>query len=472
MTTRIPRKVLFILPVIIGSALLMSMPLHNSDPAKINDDFQSQYPIAASNPPFGSIQLSTDEVYRGQTLAYNVTVAAIGFTLEQLLWSVDIQNNTGNLSTLGFETDFGNPQLNSTWTPDPNTVSAGNYWVVLWIKNDTDETTVYKNFTILNNLPVFHSLSADKSSAKRAESFNVTVNVTDAEITNFAPSTGNIYVRVYYRDTLGVTSSVNTQAMGGGNYSAIVNTIGLSSPTGAYTFWVGVQDYRPGMETPQETISSIILVTILNQNPTINLATGLIVNDQYPSSSDVSVRMGNTINITITASDPENSVRFILINLKHIETDTWINYTMNYLNFPHTLIINSEDLQVGTWAFYITVVDVDGGKTVPPQNPTIEILPELWTIAAPIVFLLIGILVGLAVGYALLSWRVSRKSMKTAAETPAEAEEVTRVVEKPRKAPPQAEQEETTTEEEESTAGEEETESKTQMKRKIRRRIN
>ncbi len=467
------KKMLYLLPLLVGSALLAFLPLSNTESA-MRKDFQSSSPVLGT-PPFGSIQLSTDEIYRNHTLELNVTAGAFGWPIELLNWTVDIANNTGNLSLQGIAgTKFYSPQLNNTWFVDPAQISAGSYWVVLWVKNDT-ETWIYKNFTVLNNLPVINSISAEKYVANRGESFNVTINATDVEITNLAPNSGtdpNIYVHVYYRDTLGTTYTADAQNIGNGNYSVLISTIGLTSPTGVYTFWAGVQDYRVSMEPVKEIISNNLLVSIRNNNPTIDLASNLIVNDQNPATADISVRMGNTINVTITASDQENTIRFIIINLKHFETGNWKNYSLNYLDFPHTIIIDSNDLKEGTWAFYITVIDQDGGSVEPPQHPTIEIMVELWTIAGPIIAFIIGIPVGLAIGTAFLSWRTRQNAMKKATESPADAEEAPPSVEKVYKAPFQPERKEEGDEEDSSAAEEPDSESKTQMKRKIRRRLN
>ncbi len=455
----------------IGSALIALVPLLGDEQVK-TEVFQTSPRNAG--PAFGSIQLSKDQIFRNETLEYNVTVAAFGWPLELLNWTVDIQNGSGNLSDYTFATKFNSPQLSNTWFINPASISAGSYRVVLWIKNGSDETKVYKDFEILNNLPVINSVHADKNVIKRGDIFNVTVNATDLEIVNLAPNGGddNIHVRVHYQNTLGVETWVNAQNLGYGNYSALISTIGMTSPTGVYTCWASVKDYRPSMEPAKEINSTTFLLTVQNNNPMIDLASNLIVNGQNPLTANISVRMGNTINVTITASDLENTVSFILIKLKHYETGAWRNYTMNYLDSPHTLIIDTTDLLEGTWALYFTVIDQDGGSVEPPERPGIEILAEPWTIAGPIVAFIIGMPVGLAIGAALISWRARQKATKKPSETPAEEEEVPPVVEKARKVPSQPERKDEGDEEEMSETEEPDSESKTQMKRKIRRRMD
>ncbi len=481
MTHRITRLAFILLPIFVGSALLALIPRFN--PLNVNTEQSATSPQIA-DPAFGSIQLSSDQVYRGDTLQYNVTVGAFGgFPLEMLNWSFSIQNLSlgGNPNVL---TDWINitgtrvdsPTLNGSWTVPLESTSAGSYRVILWILNGSQVTYWFKNFTVLNNLPVINGISAIKYDYNRAETFNVTVNATDREIADLAPAAGtdeNIYVHIYYRDTLGVIHTANAQNIGYNNYSTQITTIGATSPTGVYTFWAGIQDFRGDLMEPEsEVTSNILLVTIRNQNPTLDMSSGVIVNDQNPVTTDISVRMGNTINITITASDPENSVRFILVKLKNFETSKWKNYTMNYQD-SHTLIIDSNDLSVGAWALYITVIDQDGGSTEPPQHPTIEILEETGTLATQIIAFLIGIPVGLVIGAVLLSWRARRMARKNVGEKPADTEAASPVVEKARKISSRSEEEEETeVEEEKSETEEAEDESKTQMKRKIRRRIN
>ncbi len=481
MTPRNSRKIIYILPLLIGSALIAFLPLfcHNQ---VIAEEFHQLVPSNAGD-PFGSIQLSDEEIYRGETLEYNVTVAAWGYPLELLNWSFNIENSTDGITwtnltdiTVPFDTKGESPVLNKTWYVDPAKVIAGDYRVVLWIKTDTTETWVYKNFRVLNNLPVFNSIYSEKSSIDRINTFNVTANVTDVEITNLAPGgqgDDNIFVKVYYRDTNGIVRNARARGLGNNNYSAAIEILN-SYPIGTYNFWVGVQDYRPGMEPEEETLSDTFLVTVENQDPSFDIKAGILINDQNPSISgtNISIRMGDSINITIIASDPENSVHFVLINLQHDETGKWVNYTMNYHNFPHTIIIDSSDLNVGKWNIWITVIDDDGGITQPSAVPNIEITVETWSVAAPIVFLVIGIFIGIAIGMAVFSWRSRQKTLRQTAETPAKSESVSAAGEKKQKVTAQAEPEEIEEEEEKALPEEEEGESKTQMKRKIRRRIN
>ena len=425
---------------------------------------------------YGSIQLSTYQVYRGEPLEYNVTVMQGGLAPEWLNWTFAIQNFTGtdpnNLADWSNYTQHYSPTNSDTWLV-PLTYSAGSYRVFLSIFNGTHETNLTRYFTVFNNLPVISSISADKYSVKRDESFNVSVTVEDAEIADLAPkggTDGNIFVRIGYQDTQGATIFTNAQGLGNHNYSALINTIGVKSPTGVYTFWAAVQDYRPGMEPQKNVTSNVLLVTIQNQNPSIDIVTGLIINDLPSDTPDISVRIGNTINLTIIASDPEDSVRFVLISLLH-ESGTWKNYTLNYMFNPHTLIIDTADLSEGEWFIYLTVIDADGGIYTPQEHPSIMILADTWTMAAPIVFFIIGTLVGIAVGLAFFSWWGRRNAARQTAEAPVTEEEPKPSPEKARKISPHPEQKES--EEEESGVEEEvEGEEKTAMKRKIRRRIN
>jgi hypothetical protein len=408
--------------------------------------------------------------------------------MQTLNWSFDIQNLTKdghpdhledwiNLSTsILADTARSSPVRSNTWIVDPVKVSAGCYRVILWIKNETggvyNETWVFKEFEVLNNLPVINSIYANKYSVNRGESFNVSVGVTDVEIADLAPSGGteDIFVRIYYRDTRGATDFVKAHGMGSNNYSALIDTLGITSPTGVYTFWAVVQDFRPGMESKENVTSNVILVTIRNNNPSIDVATGLIINDQLPVDVSISVRMGNTINMTIIASDPENSIRFILINLLH-ESGTWKNYTLSYMFNPHTLIIDTADLSEGEWFIYLSIIDADGGIYEPEKHPSIMILADTWTIAAPIVFFIIGTVVGIAIGFAFFSWRGRRQAARQIGEAPVAEEEPKSSPEKARKITPRLEQNESK-EEESGVEEESEGEDKTAMKRKIRRRIN
>ncbi|OLS13637.1 MAG: hypothetical protein RBG13Loki_2739 [Promethearchaeota archaeon CR_4] len=478
MTHHRARIALILLPVIVGSALLSIIPLFLSTQPRV-DSFQSNPPNTLSpqtsqitdNTMYGAIQLSTDQVYRGQNLTYNVTVGQVGMPIEMLNWSFGIQNLTEGGDEFDFAdwsniTEIEYPIMNDTW-PVPLSASAGSYRVFLSIFNGTDNTNVFKDFSVINNRPIITSVIANESSVYRNSAFNVTVNATDIEIGNLAPDDGNdanIYVRVYYRNPNGEVYSVNAKNQNGtfpGNYSARISTE-KSWPVGIYSYWVAVQDYRAGMEEKENITSDVYTIPILNQNPSINVATGMIINDQPANATDIRIRMGKTINITIFATDPENSVHYIQIKLQH-DNGTSRNYTMNYADSSHTIIIDTEDLLVGTWYIYLTVIDADGGTYEPPIPPSIEILPDTWTMAAPIVFLIIGIIIGIAVGAALIGWRARKNINQQMAKMPVTEIEPKSSSEKIRK---KSEDEESPNEEE--SEGEE----KTSMKRKIRRRIN
>ncbi|HMF34315.1 MAG TPA: hypothetical protein VKK79_23010 [Candidatus Lokiarchaeia archaeon] len=468
-----------IAPIVAGilfcSAILALFPLLAPNPRA-----QPQNPVVVGLPQNvapqvgqttfqGAIQLSANPVSRGTNLQININV---GPNNSSFSWSFAVQNLTlgedpeflGNWTNI--TTSFNSPLATGNWNI-PATASLGQYRVILWVLNGTDVTYSFQSFTVINSPPVINSVFPTAWAVLRGTSFNVNVSATDFEIANLTPSGGsdpNTYVRVYYRDTQGVSSYFNAQSVPGSstNYTAAL-TFGATAPLGSYSIWAGVDD---GAGFP-EVDSPAIQVMIQNNIPTIDLSSGLTINGAN-GTTGVTVTVGGTLNITVTASDFENTITTVQFDFFNPDTKVWANFTL-YYDYTQNIIIPATDIGAGSWYMYVFVLDADGGVGQGAAPVSIQSNPDAFAIAAPIIGFLIGIPAGMGIGIAVLLWRQGRRPKTSEVEE--EVEETTAAAEKPRKGgvgrkapePKKQQPEEQSMEEEEEGAG--------LTKRKIRRRI-
>jgi hypothetical protein len=414
----------------------------------------------------GFITLSSNPVYRGTTLYFGVNVGA---TNGSFAWSFAVQNySTGDpelyTSWANVSASFNNINMGSWAVPTAATLGVP-YHVVLFVYNGTDQAMFYENFTVLNNPPVINSVFSDHWSITRGNSFNITVNATDIQVPNLAPSSGtdpNTYVHVYCRDTSATPSTFDAMLMPSGNYSVSIFFPG-TAPLGSYSFWAGVKDGAGFTEVD----SAPIYVVILNNNPTIDLASGVTSNNQN-GTMPVTVTSSDTLNLSVTAYDYENTITWVTFAFYNPDTQVWVNFTINY-QATQNIVIAASDIGTGSWYLYIFVFDADNGVGTTIAPISVQINPDVFTIAAPIIGFLIGIPAGFGIGVAVVFWRMGKRS-KTG-EAGREDEEEPLAQPKARKGGVGKKLPEPKEEEPEESETEEEDASKGSFKRKIRRRI-
>jgi hypothetical protein len=138
------------------------------------------------------------------------------------------------------------------------------------------------------------------------------------------------------------------------------------------------------------------------------------INQSSYLGDQISILQGEYIGFSVNASDVENDIQYIRVNLLFIDPNTdeliEFNYTAPYEDETTQVRIRSVDLPIGEITVYIYVIDGDGaiGSFISPY--TFDIKEENTTVPMIWLMFVVGLILGGAVSIGVLNSTITRQA--------------------------------------------------------------
>ncbi|MHA1370415.1 MAG: hypothetical protein ACTSRA_11945 [Promethearchaeota archaeon] len=364
--------------------------------------------------PRGLVECNTTELYRNETIAFNISVFDYETPFLNLIWDLTLEKDGSILA----EWKTGD-ELNQTYHfAGIDNSTLGNYTFKLRI-NDTDfnETSGHSYFNdnltmiiVKNHEPIINDIYYDDkdSLVRNRESMYFEVNASDYEDNKTLKS-----VSVIFQDQ--VTGANYTsdllQDSTTGNWTGYAN-FSMNVQLHSYSILVKVVDMNDGVTIWPNESSLIDSVSAVNNLPMANdiIINGISLTIENPPHFDKK----ETLSIYLNVSDEEDNVIYAKINLFHRNSGK--NYTFTTTpSENYTMNISATIFESGTYDVYVDVIDADFGSYSQNKNygpiGSFEIDPEgvdyVSTITIIALSAVFGIILGAAVGFKMALKKVS-----------------------------------------------------------------
>ena len=448
------------------------------------------FQIENSIPSVG-IMISNSEVYRNNSIFFNITPSDAEDPISELTWNSTLYRDSDDYLLL----ENTNSELESNFfflSSLANSV-LGLHYIEAHVLDSDGNTSINRiYFSLLNNNPEIVWSDVQFSDTETTDplsneilrvsgTMEIKVNVSDVDKSNLEASIDNedIKLRIWAEgidniDDIDFSNDIeSTIGEPGENSDFKCNvTIPATKSIGDYNLFI----------TVFETINLVVYestveydFTIVNNLPDASLIE-YSINDLTPGGvNPLRFQEFDNLHFTInvTNTDPEGIefIRLCLIN----EANEWINFSFyNPIDNIIEYTMRARDLAPGQWYAYIYITDGDEVE-ISSGAISFDIVSDEFSVFLPYLMLIFGILLGLGVGVLLVGLKYV--SMKRSYETNV-AEQLSAPINKPKqkqakkksvkKPVKEIEKEEVTDDESES---ETESISKSKKKRKMTRKI-
>lgn len=380
--------------------------------------YSSNYDFIILNSlPKVEITLNTTELYRGQTLQYNVTPTDAEDPLYLLTWTSAIckasnhvemgGSNVSNLLTTsynGFGKTFPNDQL-------------GQYYVqARVIDKEGNSTTVRKYFNVYDNIPQIDEMVLEFSDSEYTNPSNkevlrgsgtlkFTINVTDVEKTTTTYPRLKVYTISNKNNSIdfGIFEPIEANPVDDYQFSSTL-TIPAFMDVGVNYIYFVLYDITFTISRNNTSYQSF---TVFNNIPNASKI-DFTINNKRTSSGGLIIEEFEEIAfwVNLTNCDVEGLtlVKICLLDKDNKWTNFTFSYTANTLNYS----IRAKDLKAGQWIVYISVVDSDGAQVQTATPMAFDIKIDWFSRFLPYLMLLIGIGAGVGLIAAIFGPRYLR----------------------------------------------------------------
>ena len=391
-----------------------------------NEVFQ----IENSVPSIG-IMISDTEVYRNNSIYFNITPSDAEDSISELTWNSTIIRASTDIpltGTINSELEREHLFLSSF---DDNFL--GMYYIEANILDSDGNSSVNRiYFSVLNNNPEIIWSDIQFSDTETTDpgsneilrvsgTMEIKVNVSDVDKSNLeaAINGGEIELRIWAEgtDTYVFTNIIATIGDAGENSDFKCNvTIPDFISKGNYKLFITVFETINSVEYESTVEYDFVIVNNLPDASLIEYS----INDLTPGETSLLrfQEFGDLdFKINVTDCDPEG-IEFIRLSLINEEGD-WINFT--FQNDPATNVIEytmrARDLTPGQWYIYIYITDGDGEEFSSGAGNTIsfDIVADEFSVFLPYLMLIFGTILGLGIGVLLIG--IKYVSMKRNYET-------------------------------------------------------
>ncbi|MBN2155672.1 MAG: hypothetical protein JW776_06495 [Candidatus Lokiarchaeota archaeon] len=360
------------------------------------------FEIKNSAPKIG-ISLSHSEIYRNETLFFNVTPMDAEDSFSTLTWSWQIL-----YQSLVINSSAGNKQISDLSHFFPSTLAnnrLGEYSLKGTISDsDGAITTNTVNFTVLNNAPIITAynitfLNNESQILRDTEHFNLKVNVSDVEV---APNNIFLKIHLYGPSDTFIDRSGRMTRSSPWNFDGNIS-LPLSVPTGQYTGEIIAYETINDIEY---NTSTSFTFSLLNNIPNAS-AISFTLNDRIPTGSGLRFKEFEkiTFKINVTDVDPEG-IEIIQILLIPIPGEEELFFSFrNPENDVLEFTIYAKDLPYGQWVTWIYVIDSDGERIQSAVSYSFDIIQDRFPKILPWIMLLVGAVVAFGIAMAFLGTR-------------------------------------------------------------------
>lgn len=451
-----------------------------------NEVFQ----IENSVPSIG-IMISDAEVYRNNSIYFNITPSDAEDSISELTWNSTIIRASTDLALLGTTTnsELEREHLFSSSFDDS---FLGMYYIEAVVKDSDGNSSVNRiYFSVLNNNPEIIWSDIQFSDTETTDpglneilrvsgTMEIKINVSDVDKSNLeaAINGGEIELRIWAegKDTYVFSNIIATIGDAGENSDFKCNvTVPAFISKGDYKLFISVfekinsVDYNSTVEYD---------FTIVNNLPDASLIE-YSINDLTPGETSL-LRFQEfddlDFKINVTGCDPEGIelIRLSLIN----EENKWFNFTFQNNNVTNIVefTMRARDLAPGQWYVYIYITDGDGEEISSGAGANIfsfDIVGDEFSVFLPYLMLIFGMILGLGIGVLLVG--IKYVSMKRNYETSLSEQLSTPITKQKQQKKKSVKQPVKETKNEETEDVEEETDaepvSKSKKKRKMTRKI-
>ncbi|MHA1727462.1 MAG: hypothetical protein ACTSWY_01865 [Promethearchaeota archaeon] len=406
--------ILLIIMVISISSFISTINLNDSQLLSNtpNNKTISKSPISSNSPPRIGIMLSETEIYRNNTLYFNITPYDAEDILTDLTWNSTIIK-VGNPDTPLSNSISDEINRSHTFSTGLQDEFLGEYYIEANISdNDGDISVSRAYFTVLNNAPIILNYSIEFPESEDNELLRISgimdieVNVSDIE-SLLEDLSMEIYAIPVGEDESGMISfevEVGVES----NFKCTAS-IPANKPIGAYKLYLTVYETSIGNVYSPNLIYDFELIN----NPPDATKIEYSINGLTPSSIEY-LRFQEFENllfqINVTDVDPEGIklIRLCLID----PTGEWMNFSFfNDINHEDcdnkNFTIRARDLKAGQWYVYVYVTDGDETEVGTGVGGVIsfDIVPDTFSGFLPWLMLIFGSLAGLLIGAFALGYR-------------------------------------------------------------------
>ncbi|MHA1791869.1 MAG: hypothetical protein ACTSVI_04435 [Promethearchaeota archaeon] len=375
-----------------------------------NSDLSTIFVI--NHEPLGFVELNSTEIYRNETLEFNVLVYDAETPFENLTWQLRlIKEGASEIMSWGTGDD-----LNQTYQfSGVDDSLLGSYYFILEI-NDTSAgkfVNTLGKFNVTNHIPLLLGYDYNYSAQLKRGVDNMffEINVSDYE-DPVADLNVNVLLQKPGSLVENQSFSMTYNASTGKFTGKVSPPIGWDDIYEKYNIIVQVIDSDNGINSTLPSASN--QTTIINNMPE---TLGILINNKSIANGSQYYQNENLVfylNVTDKEESVKNSISFVELNLYNVETGKNYSFlTWRLKNF--TVTVPALYLEPGTWHVYVNAFDIDGGFNIGADDATvgaIEILHVnkditlLSTIAA--FSLIFGIVLGSA-----LTWRVAKSKINS-----------------------------------------------------------
>jgi hypothetical protein len=393
------------------------------DGTKYNVSNVRSFKIYSCAPKVG-ITLSTTQLYRNNTLQYNITPSDGEDPVSKLTWNIIVKTNLEPGTTFVTNSSSSSGRSLQYWFRADSTLidgSLGLCYVQVSVTDSDGNNTISKAyFNILNNAPTVKNYTIefsdtaqtdpeDKELLRVSGSILIKVNITDIDTSNLvtAVMTSLISLKLYaigpnnYYINFGVISTIYRVANDPVEraHFKCSSTISKSVPAGAYKLYIVPYQVIGAVEANSTVTYDFTLVNNIPNATKI----AYTINDLQPAALGLSFqeyeRLTFKINVTNCDAEGVTYVKLCLVDAIGVWTNfTFTNPTNNYITFN----LRARDLEPGQWIAWVQVIDGDNVQVATLNVMSFDIIPDTFSTILPWLMLLIGIIAGFIVSAAII----------------------------------------------------------------------
>ncbi|MHA1680019.1 MAG: hypothetical protein ACTSUE_03360 [Promethearchaeota archaeon] len=358
--------------------------------------------------PQGFIEFNTTDIYRNQTLGFNLSVFDLETPFENLTWNLSLYKGGG----IAIKEWGTGDDLNQTYffngTDDTLINEPYSFDLLIHDTSGGEFDQKIKTFNVLNHKPVVHSVTYNwtETLMRVSESMFFEMNVSDYEDDN-----STLDGRIILQDISTLDNISESSWEFAWNLTSNLYQAELFLPSQALIREYGIIIEVYDSEGPSDEGTTTYIPP---QNSTIKVGNnlpevhGLKINGK--PANGLHFQLGTNLDFSVNVSDVEG-MSYVEVILTHqgagLEDMSFLVLESSGYNFT----VAANLLEKGTYIINVKAYDADGDVTsFSESNPpfTMEIDPNTSVVSSSVVLSIVSIVVGILIGGAI-SWQATKK---------------------------------------------------------------